>query len=51
MTIHRAQEIYEKNKNHATQREFIRRDQIENKIIYTRSYVVGRKKRQRDDDS
>ena len=51
MTIHRAQQIYEKLENHAKQREIIRRDEIENKIIYTQTYVVGRKKRQRDDDS
>ena len=51
MTIHRAQQIYEKVKNQAKQREFIRRDQIDDKITYTRSYVLGRKKRQRDDDS
>ena len=44
MTIHRAQTIYEQLKDHAKQREFIRRDQSENKIIYTRSYVLGRKK-------
>ena len=44
MTILRAQTINEQLKNHATQREFIRRNQIENKIIYTRSYVIGRKK-------
>ena len=44
MTIHRAQKIYVKLQNHATQREIIRRDEIENKIIYTQTYVVGRKK-------